>query len=331
MRVALIGVGRMGQLHARVLAGLEDRVELIVSDADQTRAAEVAADVGARMMPVEAALDTAEALAIAAATAAHGPLIRAGIERRIPVFCEKPLALDLDETIRLVAEIEAAGIPFQMGFQRRFDSAYVEAKRRVTSGAIGTLYLVRMIAHDHAPPPDEYVAISGKVFRDSSIHDFDALRWITDAEPTTVYAQGETRGFPSLARLGDVGTVAVVIRMADGVLGILGGGRQNPRGYDVRMELVGSGDALAMGLTDRTPIAPLDPGAPQMTTGWDSFLDRFEQAYRDEMTTFLQVASGNAASACTARDGLEAMRIAEAASRSLAEARAVDMSEIGPG
>ncbi|MGH2358424.1 MAG: Gfo/Idh/MocA family protein [Candidatus Limnocylindria bacterium] len=329
MRVALIGAGRMGQLHATVLAGISDSVDLVVADIDEARAAGVAADVGVTSLPVDVALAQADAMVIVSATEAHPSLIRSGLAQRIPVFCEKPLALDLAETYRLVDEIEAAGIPFQMGFQRRFDVAYREARRRVEIGALGTLYLVRMTANDHTPPPEAYIPTSGKVFRDSSIHDFDAIRWLTGEEVQNVYADGEVRGFDMFARHGDVDTVVVTLRMRNGILGVLGGGRHNPRGYDVRMELVGSSDAVIMGWSDRTPIQPLDPGASHMGTGWDSFLDRFEQAYRDELRAFVEVAAGRATSACSARDGLEAMRVAEAASRSLTERRPVGLDEIG--
>jgi myo-inositol 2-dehydrogenase / D-chiro-inositol 1-dehydrogenase len=328
MRFALIGAGRMGHLHARVLAEMSDPAELVIADVDESRARTVAEELGASSMPVEQALGSADALVIAAATDAHPELIRSGIARDIPVFCEKPLALNLDESRRLTAEIEAAGIPFQFGFQRRFDTAYLEARRRASNGELGIVYLVRMTANDHTPPPEEYVAVSGKVFRDSSIHDFDAMRWVTGVEVESVYADGDVRGFDWLARHGDVGSVAVVLRMTNGILGVLGGGRHNPLGYDIRMELVGSAGSVAMGLTSRTPIAPLDRGSPVMQPGWDSFLDRFEGAYREELRAFAKVASGEAPSACTARDGLEAMRIAEAASRSLAERRPVPLAEI---
>jgi myo-inositol 2-dehydrogenase/D-chiro-inositol 1-dehydrogenase len=328
MRVALIGTGTIGQLHARVLAE-DPSVDVLVADVDERRADEVAAMVGATPRPVESAVGEADALVIAAATDAHPALVRAGLERGIPVFCEKPLALDLAESYRLDAEIEASGIPFQLGFQRRFDAAYREARRMVVDGELGTLYLVRMTANDHTPPPESYIPRSGKVFRDSSIHDFDAMRWMTGDEVELVYADGDVRGFEMFARHDDVDTVVAVLRMRSGILGVLGGGRHNPRGYDIRMELVGSRDAVAMGLSDRTPVRPLDPGAPTMRVGWDSFLDRFEQAYRDELRHFVLFASGREESPCTARDGLEAMRIAEAAARSLAERRAVELAEIG--
>lgn len=328
MRVALLGAGRIGAIHAETLGRLLAPGELVLADLDAERASALAAAVGAETANLEEAIAGADALVIAASSNAHPELIRAAIGRQIPVFCEKPLATTLEETIRLVDEIEASGVPFQLGFQRRFDAAYVEARRRRLAGDLGTVYLVRMVASDHAPPPEAYIPTSGKVFRDSSIHDFDAIRWMTGSEVESVYADGDATGFEMLARHDDVGTVAVVLRMRNGTLGVLGGGRHNPRGYDIRMELVGSRDSVAMGLSDRTPILPLDSGAPSISAGWDSFLDRFDQAYRDELRAFVQVARGEAESACTARDGLEAMRIAEAASQSLTERRRIDLDNI---
>ena len=329
MRIAQLGAGRIGAMHAESLSRLLAPGELVLADLDGERARMLAAAVGAEAASVEEAIAGADALVIAASSTAHPELISAGIGRQIPVFCEKPLATTIEETIRLVDEIEASGIRFQLGFQRRFDAAYVEARRRLLAGDLGTVYLVHMVANDHAPPPEAYIPTSGGVFRDSSIHDFDAIRWMTGSEVESVYADGDATGFEMLARHHDVGTVAVVLRMRNGILGVLAGGRHNPRGYDIRMELVGSRDSVAVGLTDRTPIEPLDPGAFPMRAGWDSFIDRFEQAYRDELRAFVQVARGDAASACTARDGLEAMRIAEAASRSLAERRPIAVDEIG--
>ena len=331
MRFGLIGTGRMGALHARVLAEALPAGDLAVADIDGQRARTVAAEVGATALEVADAVRAADALVIATSSAAHPELIRAGIRRRIPVFSEKPLALTLAETADLAAEIERAGIAFQLGFQRRFDAAYLEARRRLERGSLGTLSLVRLVASDHAPPPESYVPTSGGIFRDSSIHDFDALRWLTGSEVESVYADGDARGFEMLARHHDFGTVAVVLRMRNGVLAVLGGGRRNPRGYDIRMEVIGSDDAVAMGWSARTPLVGLDPQAALAATSWDSFLDRFEAAYRDEMRAFVEVARGDANSACTARDGLEAMRIAEAAARSATEGRPINLGEIEYG
>lgn len=331
MRVAQVGVGRIGQLHARVLAEHPLVDELVVADLDEARASQVAETLGAQARSVDEAIDSADALVIAAGTGAHATLVRAGLARRIPIFCEKPLALDLGETARLVDEIENAGVAFQLGFQRRFDSAYREGRRLVASGEIGRLYQVRMVATDHTPPPEAYIPTSGKLFRDSSIHDFDAIRFITGSEVETVHVQGAVLGFEMFERYGDVDTAVAILRLRDGTLVSLAGGRHNPRGYDIRMELLGSRDAVAIGLGPHTPVRPLDADGLRMATGWDSFLDRFADAYRTELSAFVEVAAGRAMSACTARDGLEAMRIAEAASLSLEERRVVELDELEVG
>ncbi|MDP9272861.1 MAG: Gfo/Idh/MocA family oxidoreductase [Chloroflexota bacterium] len=328
MRLAQIGAGRIGELHASTLAAHPLVDELIVADLDSERAQRVAVAVGARAADPQSAMDAADALVIAAATDAHPALIRAGIARGIPIFSEKPLALDLEQSARLVAEIEASGVPFQLGFQRRFDAAYREARRMVLSGEIGRLYQVRMTANDHAPPPEAYIPTSGGLFRDSSIHDFDAIRYVTGSEVETIYVEGAVLGFEMFARYGDIDTAVATMRMSDGTLVTLAGGRHNPLGYDIRIELLGSRDAVAAGLGEHTPIRHLDDGPPITGPAWESFIDRFAPAYRAELTAFVEVAAGRAESVCTARDGLEAMRIAEAAARSLAERRPVTLQQI---
>src|SRR6266550_3202670 len=290
MRVAQIGVGRIGQLHAQVLAAHPLVEQLLIADIDRASASEVAGSIGATAVAIDEAIARAEALVIAAPTNVHPELIRRGVARGIPVFCEKPLALDLGETIRLVHEIETSGIAFQLGFQRRFDPAYLEARGLVASGQIGRLYQVRMTATDHTPPPESYVPLSGGLFRDLAIHDFDAIRYVTGSEVETIYAEGSVLGFDMFARHGDIDTAVATMRMSNGALVSLGGGRHNPRGYDIRMELVGSRDAVAVGLGPQTPIRPLDSGTFTMEQAWDSFLDRFAPAYRAELAAFVEVA-----------------------------------------
>lgn len=330
MRIALIGAGRIGQLHGRLVAAQPDVDEVIVADIDTARARQVAEATGGRVATsVEEALDAADAALVAASTDAHAMLVSMAVDRRLPVFCEKPLAFDLDQTVALVDKVEQAGATVQVGFQRRFDPAYAEARRLVETGELGTVYLVRLIAHDHEPPPETYIAVSGGLFRDSSIHDFDALRWVTGLEVAELYAAGSVRGFPVFARYDDVDTGAVILEMADGTLAVLGQTRHDPRGYDVRMEIVGSNDAVTVGLGAATPLRSLEPDAPSMPgPAWTTFLTRFEAAYRAELLAFLRVVRGEIASPCTARDGLEAMRISVAATRSRAEHRPIRLSEI---
>jgi len=330
VRIALVGAGRIGQLHGRLVAAQPSVREVIVADIDAARARQAAQAIGGRVAAsVEDALDAADAVLVTATTDAHTALVSMAVDRRLPVFCEKPLAFDLDETVTLVDKIERAGAIIQVGFQRRFDEAYVEARRLVETGELGTVYLVRLIAHDHEPPPDAYIPLSGGLFRDSSIHDFDALRWVTGLEVAELYAAGSVRGFPVFARYDDVDTGAVILQMTDGTLAVLGQTRHNPRGYDIRMEIVGSRDSVTVGLTTATPLRSLESDAPSMPgPAWTTFLTRFEPAYRAELLAFLRVARGEIPSPCTARDGLEAMRISVAATRSRAEHRPIRLSEV---
>jgi len=330
VRIALLGAGRIGQLHGRQVAAQPGIDEVVVADVDAGRAQAAAKAIGGSVAgSVEEALGRADAALIAASTDAHAGLVRAAVERGLPTFVEKPLAFDLAETVELVELVERTGVPVQVGFQRRFDPAYLEARRLVESGGLGTVYLVRLIAHDHEPPPETYIPVSGGLFRDSSIHDFDALRWLTGLEVDEVYAAGSVRGFPVFARYDDIDTGAVILRLSDGTLGVLSQTRHDPRGYDIRMEIVGSKDSVAVGLGGRTPLRSLEADGPAFPgPAWTTFLTRFETAYQNELLAFLRLARGEIASPCTARDALQAMRIAVAAGRSLAEHRPVELAGI---
>lgn len=332
MRIALLGAGRIGRLHARLLKGTPGVDAVVIGDVDAGRAAEVARSVGIEAAAdVDAALDSVDAVAIAAATTAHPALIRAALGRGLPTFCEKPLAGDLGETIAIASDIDRSGVPFQLGFQRRFDPAYREARRLVEDGEIGTLYAIRLAGHDPAPPHETYIAQSGGLFRDFSIHDFDVLRWLTGAEIEEVYADGGVRNFPIFAAYGDVDTAVATLRLTDGPFAVLTVTRHDPLGYDIRTELLGSRDSVVVGLGPRTPLRSLEPGVPPPTgPAWSDFLVRFEAAYAAEFDAFVAVARGEADSPCTARDGVAALRVAEAADRSLREHRPVRLAEI-PG
>jgi myo-inositol 2-dehydrogenase / D-chiro-inositol 1-dehydrogenase len=332
MRIALFGAGRIGRLHARLLGSTPGVDEVLVADVDRARAADAAAATGASVAPsLEAALEAAEAVVIAAATDAHAELVRKSIGRGLPTFCEKPLAPNLAETIALASEIEGSGVPFQLGFQRRFDAGYAEAHRLIASGSLGTLYLVTLAGHDPAPAHEDYIAGSGGLFRDFSIHDFDVLRWMTGCDVEEVFADGLVRGFPVYARYGDVDTAVASMRLVDGPLVSLTTTRHDPLGYDIRAEVFGSKDSVAVGLGPRTPIRSLEPDeSPRPGAGWSDFLVRFEPAYAAELAAFVEVAAGRNPSPCTAADALAALRIAEAADRSLHEHRPVRLEEI-PG
>jgi myo-inositol 2-dehydrogenase/D-chiro-inositol 1-dehydrogenase len=331
MKVGLLGAGRIGALHAGLLADDPRVGEILVGDADPRRAQSVAAEVGGRPGTIEDILGSGpDAVVIAASTPAHAPLILASVEAGIPAFCEKPVALGYDDTVEVVEAVESSGAVLQIGFQRRFDAGYAEARRLVESGELGTIYSVRLATHDPEPPPEEYIAGSGGIFRDLHIHDFDVLRWLTGAEAGEVYAAGSVRGFDFFGRHGDVDTSAALITMQDGVVAVLTGGRHDPLGYDVRAEIFGSRDSVAVGMDAHTPLRSVEPGTPTPgQNAYPNFQNRFLDAYRAELKHFLSVVRGEAENPCTARDALEALKMAMAADLSLAEHRPVGISEVG--
>ena len=329
MRVGVIGVGRMGVVHATSLASLPD-ITVVVTDADEARAGAVGRDLRLDVAAtVDEVMGGSDAVVVAAATDAHAELVHAAAAASLPTFCEKPISLDLESTAEVVAHVEKAGIPFMMGFQRRFDPGYLAAHDLVRGGGLGTVYVIRMAGHDPAPPPEAYIATSGGIFRDFSVHDFDALRFVTGQEVESVYADGDVVAFPVFATYDDVDTAVATLRLSGGSLGVMSMTRHDPLGYDIRMELIGSRDCVAVGWDDRTPLRSVEPeGRPAPSAAYRDFQDRFADAYRAEMVAFLQVAAGERESPCTAQDALEALRIAVACDRSRAERRPVSLEEV---
>ena len=330
MRVGVIGVGRMGQTHAATLGTIEDVDQVMITDVDLDRAGKVAADVGARTVPtVEELLASVDAIVIAAASSAHADLIHASADAGLPTFCEKPITLDLDTTAEVVEHVRRSGIALQMGFQRRFDAGFRAAHDLVVDGSLGVLYVLRMAGHDPAPPHEEYIPASGGIFRDFSVHDFDALRFVTGQETVEVFADGAVLNFPQFERYGDVDSAVATLRLSGGTFGILSVTRHDPLGYDIRMELLGSGDSVVVGWDPQLPLRSVEPGMPPAPTdAYENFQQRFAEAYRAEMVAFVDVAAGRAESACTAEDALEAMRVAVACDRSRAEHRPVLVGDV---
>jgi len=331
MRVGVIGVGRMGQTHANTLATIDEVDGVLITDVDLERAEKVAAEVDAETAATtDDLLASSDAVVIAAASSAHAELIHACADAGLPTFCEKPITLDLASTAEVVDHVRRAGIQLQMGFQRRFDAGFSAARDLVADGGLGTLYIVRMAGHDPAPPHEEYIPASGGIFRDFSVHDFDALRFVTGQETVEVYADGAILGFPELfEKYGDVDTAVATLRLSGGTFGLLSVTRQDPLGYDIRMELHGSGDSVGVGWDDRLPLRSVEPnGPPAPAEPYRNFQERFADAYRAEMVAFVDVAAGRRVSACTAEDALEAMRVAVACDRSREEHRPVRLEEV---
>ena len=330
LRIGVIGVGRIGALHAETLSRL-DGVVLFLADADPVRAAEVAGALGATAAASPEALfdDGVDAVVIATSTRGHVPLLHLAASAGVPAFCEKPVALELDALAEVSDEVEAAGITVQVGFQRRFDPGYRAARDAVVSRELGNLLLVRAATHDPAPPAEAYIATSGGIFRDLSIHDFDAIRYVTGEEIVEVYADGAVRETEWFAGHDDVDAAVAVLRLSGGALGIVSGARHDPLGYDVRLELFGAAESIVVGVDSRSPIRSVEQGASRAGVGYQNFVERFEQAYRDELGVFVETVRSGGESACSLEDARAALSVALAADRSRRERRPVRIEEVG--
>ncbi|MEE2569799.1 Gfo/Idh/MocA family oxidoreductase [Pseudarthrobacter sp. J64] len=326
--LGLVGVGRIGVMHVDNITAVSEElrakginVTLKLTDVAEEHARTVAARVGAEFQPsVEALIASGvDGLVIATGTGTHPDLIRAGVDAGIPVFCEKPVAMNVADALPVLDYIREKNGVVQIGHQRRFDAGYLEAKRAYQAGELGWIHSLRAVTCDMTPPPVEFLATSGGLFRDCSVHDFDILRWLTGREIVEVYAKGSNNGDPAIGEVGDVDTALALVTFDDGTVGTVSATRYNGAGHDVRLEIQGSSRSLMVGLDETTAMASAEPGVsfpsgdPHLT-----FADRFEQAYRSEMAAFVDLVLGGRENPCTPEDAVAASRVADAAQESLA-------------
>lgn len=331
MKLGLIGLGRIGAFHARTLSGLDTVDTLVVTDARPEVTAQVADAVGAQAVASPEALfaEGVDGVVIAAATPAHPELLLAAVDAGLTVFCEKPVAGRIDDAVDVASKIAGRDERVQIGYPRRFDAGYAAARAAVAGGELGRVHTVRATTLDPAPPPAEYIAVSGGIFRDCSVHDFDAIRWVTGREIVEVYATGDTHGDRVFADTGDVSTSAAILTLDDGSHAVVSNTRYNPRGYDVRMELHGTTDSIAVGLDAGLPLRSVEPGV-ELPGGTPHafFMDRLAPAFRAELTAFTELVAGTRPSPCTVADAMAAGWVAEAATQSLHEHRPVRIAEV---
>jgi len=335
MRIGLIGLGRIGAFHADTLLGLPQVDELVVTDPFPA-ALEAAAARGPRVRALETATAVLEAgldgVVIAATTSAHAELLLAATDRGVPTFCEKPIAADPSEAVVVRDKLSGSEVPVQIGYPRRFDPAFVTARDAVRDGSLGAVHTVRSTTLDPAPPPAAYLAGSGGIFRDCSVHDFDAVRWVTGQEVVEVYAVGavDPTAAPEMyAAHGDFSTASTLLTMADGSIGVISNTRTNARGYDVRLEVHGVLDSIAAGFDEGLPLRSAEPGVAWPTgPAHTFFMDRLATAFRAELATFCEVAAGRIPSPCTIDDAMGTAWAAEAATLSAREHRPVRIDEV---
>ncbi|HAG61220.1 MAG TPA: dehydrogenase [Arthrobacter bacterium] len=326
--LGLVGVGRIGVMHAHNISALNGvlnpqgiNVRLRLTDVAEDHARGIAAGLGAGFLPsVEALIASrVDGLVIATGTGTHPELIKAGVDAGIPVFCEKPVAMNVADALPVLDYIRGNNGVVQIGHQRRFDRGYLEARRAYQAGELGWIHSLRAVTCDMTPPPVEFLASSGGLFRDCSVHDFDILRWLTGREIVEVYAKGSNNGDPAIGAVGDVDTALALVTFDDGTVGSVSASRYNGAGHDVRLEIQGSSRSLMVGLDEQTAMASAEAGiAFPAGESHSTFAERFDQAYRSEMAAFVELILGRRENPCTPEDAVAASRVADAAQESLA-------------
>jgi inositol 2-dehydrogenase len=326
VRVGLVGLGRMGRFHAANLAGRIPGVRLVrVADASEDVARENAARLGGVEWSTryEDLLEDpeVEAVVIASPTHLHAEMVEAGAAAGKHVFCEKPISQDLERTYDVIEAVRAAGVKLQVGFQRRFDPDYRAAKERISAGHIGEVYLFRTTLRDVRSPGFDYIKGSGGFFADVTVHDFDAARWLV-GEITEVTAAGAALSDPEFEEIGDIDNAVITLRFASGALGVMDNSRVAGYGYECSSEIVGHRGTLRIDNHRRMAIETLTPGRACRDYVSD-FVERFADAYRQEMEHFVRVVRGEAEPQPTGTDAAAAFVLARAAERSHREGRTV--------
>jgi myo-inositol 2-dehydrogenase/D-chiro-inositol 1-dehydrogenase len=331
VRVGVIGVGRIGRMHAELLAR---RIPATSVPAIYDAHAETARSLGEELgVPVAGSLDEmlggdADALAICSSTNTHVDLIVAAAQAGKAIFCEKPLSLDLGELDRALTAVADAGVPFQIGFNRRFDPAHQSVRDAVASGEVGEPHLVRISSRDPAPPPVEYLRVSGGLFLDMTIHDFDMARYVAGSEVVEVYARGAVRVDPAVGDAGDVDTALITLVHASGCLTAIDNSRQAVYGYDQRVEVFGSRGMAASENPYVHSALVRTAGGTRMATLPYFYLERYVPSYVREWEAFVAALSRGEAPPVGVVDARAPLVIGLAAARSLHEGRPVRVEEV---
>jgi myo-inositol 2-dehydrogenase / D-chiro-inositol 1-dehydrogenase len=334
LKIAVLGVGRIGKMHAENIAA-HPRASLAgVFDVHGPSAKEVAQKLGVKQFESAEAVfasSDVDAVLIATSTPTHADLLEQAIAAGKPVLCEKPIDLSLERVNACAAKIAGTSIPIMLGFVRRFDTGHRAVRQAIESGSIGDLHQVIITSRDPGMAPASYIEVSGGIFRDMTIHDFDMARFILGEDVTEVMATGSQLVDPQLmTKCGDYDTVTVVLKTASGKQCIINNSRRAVYGYDQRVEALGSG---GMAISENRPLNGMrlykaqftDQAAPLM----NFFIERYADAFAAEISAFVDAVEKGEPPEVGFEDGRQALVLAEAAMLSIAEGRTVNTNEIG--
>jgi len=322
LRVGLIGAGRIGALRAKALArGVSGAALVAVSDADRTAAAQLAQQVGVSDVYADyrdlLSNPGVDAVFVCTPTSTHADIMVAAAAAGKCLFVEKPIALDMAEVDRALAAIERAGVPLQIGFNRRWDPTFARVRQAVADGTVGEVHLLHIISRDPAPPPLSYVLTSGGLFADMTIHDFDMARFLVGSEVDSVFVRGAVRISKEIGEAGDIDTAVVVLTFHNGALATIENSRQAVYGYDQRVELLGSRGGISTGNVFPNQVVISTASDVRRDLPLNFFMQRYAESYVIETQAFVDAVSAGKRPAPDGADGREALRIALAARESL--------------
>ncbi len=328
--VAVLGAGRMGQTHIRNLAGIADARVVVVADPNAA-----AAERGRAIARAELAVTDAheaitapgvDAVVIVTPTSTHAELIEAAVTAGKAVWSEKPIALDLAETARVVDVVQRSGQPLQLGFMRRFDPGYAAAKARIEAGELGRIEQFRALSRDTYPPPVEFLRHSGGIFLDMAVHDLDLARFLVgEVEEVTSWAT--VLAEPTFAEANDFDTALTMLRFENGAMGVIETARHSEWGYDIRTEVAGATGKVVIEDPQKTP-ATFSRRFGFEGDHFENFPDRFETAFRLEVEAFIEAVQEGRSPTPGPEDALETLRLALACTISRAEGRPVRLDEV---
>ncbi len=333
LKLGLIGAGRIGHLHAEHLTSRIRSAELVmVADIFEEAARECAKryaipDFSQDYHDVLAHPDI-QAVVICSSTSTHAHIIEEAVQAGKHIFCEKPIALDLPSLDRALDAVERTGVKFQIGFNRRFDANFRRVRQAVEQGEIGRPHLLHIISRDPAPPPIEYIRVSGGLFLDMTIHDFDMARYLIGSEVEEIFATGGVMVEPAIGEAGDVDTAIVLLQFANGVIGTIDNSRQAAYGYDQRVELLGSAGTITTGNNYPNTAIINDAHSIRRDLPLHFFIERYTESFVSEMAAFVDAVLYDTPTPITGRDGRAPVVMALAAQKSLNENRPVRLSEI---
>ncbi len=331
INLALFGAGRIGSIHA-ANARLHPAARLVaLHDPMAQNADRLAAEVNCKKATPDEifADDTIDAVLICSATDTHADLIERAADAGKHVFCEKPIDLSLERVKTCYQRLAGSPIKTMIGFNRRFDPNFRLLRERIDAGDIGAVELVSIISKDPAPPPVDYIEVSGGLFRDMTIHDFDMAGYLLDDEVVSVSAQASCLVDGAIGGAGDVDTAVITLAGASGKLAQISNSRRASFGYDQRIEVHGAGGMLSAGNVNEHTLSAYTEAGVTAAKPQYFFLERYAAAYRDELDCFLRLVQGESIRVPAMQDGLNAMLIAEAANLSLQQARVVGIAEVG--